>query len=217
MKYRTLAIAAVSTIALGFVAVHAVNADEGWRGHRSGHGGGYGAHHVGGDFMGGHHRGMHRGGHHGGGHGRMGGHFAVFFDLLDVDADNKVIRTEALRPASQRFALIDADNNGFVSADELEAANEDNPRRFGENMIDRLDADGDDQISEAEFAVRGRAMFARADANDDGAVSYVEFASLRDDMHKRWRGHRPGRGMGRGPMYDGGTGETGTETGDDTR
>ena len=206
MKYQTLAIAAVSTIALGFVAVHVVSADEGWRGHRGGHGDGYGARHAGSDFMGGHHRGGHR-----------GGHFAVFFDLLDVDADNEVTRTEALRPASQRFALIDGDKNGLVTADELKVANENNPRRFGENILDRLDADGDEQISEAEFAVRGRAMFARADANDDGTVSYVEFANLRDDMHKRWGDHHRGRGMGRGQINDGGADTAGAETGDGDR
>lgn len=218
MKYRTLAIAAVGTIALGFVAVHAVNADEGWRGHRGGYGGGYGAHHAGGDFMDGHRRGGRHGGHHGGGRAGMGGHFAVFFDLLDVDADNQVSREEALRPANQRFTLIDADKNGFVTADELEAANEENPRRFGQNMLDRLDADGDEQISETEFAVRGRAMFARADANDDGAVDYVEFASLRDDMHKRRGGHTGARGMmGRGPMHGSANDAVGTEDGDGDR
>ncbi len=210
MKYRTLAIAAAGTIALGLVAVHAVHADGGWRGHRGGYGGGYGAHHAGGDFMGGHRR----GGHHGGGHAGMGGHFAVFFDLLDVDADNQVSREEALRPANQRFALIDADKNGFVIADELDAANEENPHRFGLNMLDRLDADGDEQISEAEFAVRGRAMFARADANDDGAVDYVEFANLSDDMHKRRGGHPGARGMmDHGPMHGSANDAVGTENG----
>jgi len=201
MKKATLAIAAAGAVVLGVAAVHAVSATEGARGPRGGH------------FSGGHSEGRFwHAGPHGGNHARMDGHFAVFFDTLDVDADNVVTRGEALRPITQRFARIDTDGDGFASAAEIDAARDADPSRFDERMLARLDVDLDGQVSAAEFAVRGRAVFVRADANDDGAVSYREFAGL----HPAMGGH-DGRGQGTAPGVrtlddDGGT--DGAEPGD---
>ena len=66
---------------------------------------------------------------------------------------------------SRGFARIDTDKDGFVTRDEFAAMGESGPGRMGEHMFDRLDADGDDRVSAAEFGVIGRTMFARADAN----------------------------------------------------
>jgi hypothetical protein len=198
MKKATLAIAAAGAVVLGVAAIHAVSATEGARGHRGGHSEGRFGH----------------GGAHGSHHAGMGRHFAVFFDMLDVDADNVVTREEALRPIVQRFARIDTDGNGIASAVEIDAARAADRSRFDERMLERLDVDLDGQVSAAEFAVLGRAVFARADADDDGTVSYREFAGLRPAM-----GRHDGRGPGTAPdvkMLEDDGSAAGTEPGEST-
>jgi hypothetical protein len=206
MKRSTLAIAAAGIVALGLGGVLAVSAEEGWRGGPRGYHGGPGDGQGWGSRMRAHAMPAEH---------RMpgGAHFTILFDALDIDANDEVSRQEALRPASQRFARLDGDGDGFVDKSEVGASLEAEPGRFGEGLLERLDADGDGQVSAAEFGVRGRAMFARADANDDGVVSFAEFAILRDGRHHGDDGRDGRHGMGPRSMMD--DAETMTGSGDD--
>lgn len=92
---------------------------------------------------------------------------------FDRDAD--LTRQQAVERADRRFAGLDLDNDGRVTADEARQARE---QRRGDRA--------------------GRA-FDRFDANDDGSVSREEFSQARAE-----RGQRPGEGRrGRGGIRGG--------------
>lgn len=74
-------------------------------------------------------------------------------------------------PGPMDFATLDTDGNGEITLEDLDAARD---NRFAE-----MDANGDGQVSEAEFIAhaqtrageRASEMFARLDADGDGSLS----------------------------------------------
>ena len=74
-------------------------------------------------------------------------------------------------PGAMDFATLDTDGSGEITLEDLEAARD---NRFAE-----MDANGDGQVSEAEFIAHSQAqaseraaeMFARLDADGDGTLS----------------------------------------------
>jgi len=55
----------------------------------------------------------------------------------------------------------------------------------GERVIDRLDADGDGQVSLEEFQPGRRSPFGEADANDDGVITLEEIEERMMARHER--------------------------------
>lgn len=121
-----------------------------------------------------HRRGDHRGE---GGHGgeRM-------WDRADANNDGSVSRDEFLSGPIARFDRMDLNDDGVISADERQQRREGRTGERGRHA----DANNHRQISQAEFAAAGAAMFDRLDANDDGQVTREEAMAGR---HGR-RGHR---------------------------
>ncbi len=74
-------------------------------------------------------------------------------------------------PGPMDFATLDADGNGEITLEDLDAARD---NRFAD-----MDTNGDGQVSEAEFIAHAKArageraseMFARLDADGDGSLS----------------------------------------------
>ncbi len=62
-------------------------------------------------------------------------------------------------------------------------------------VFDRLDANKDGQLDQADRSARQRARFDRVDADADGAISFEEFSALRE--------RRSARAPRRGPMAHG--------------
>ena len=91
-------------------------------------------------------------------------------------------RAQAEAKAAERFAKMDANNDGVLNAADREA-------RRGQRF-DRLDTDNNGSLSEAEFNARSAARAQRQ--RPDGAV-----AGKRDGMRGH---HRGGRGMMGGRM-----------------
>ena len=83
-------------------------------------------------------------------------------------------RAEMEQSIQQRFAMRDANHDGFLTADEL------GPN--GPMAIAQLDADHDGKISLAEASTAMLAMFDRADANHDGTVTPEERAAAMAQM-----------------------------------
>lgn len=83
-------------------------------------------------------------------------------------------RAEMQQSIAARFAMRDANHDGFLTADEL-----------GENgamAIARMDADHDGKISLAEATAMMLANFDRADTNHDGVISPEERAAAEAAM-----------------------------------
>ncbi|KNG94245.1 EF-hand domain-containing protein [Pseudaestuariivita atlantica] len=144
-----------------------------------------------------------------GGHGGMRGEMPAF-EELDANNDGQLTLEEivAFREAhaKQRFAEIDTDGDGQVTREDVIAAARDKAgdraeKRAG-RMFDRLDANEDGTLTEAEIATakaehadrrgdRMERMFDRADADGNGAISKDEFEAMqamKKDRRKKNRG-----------------------------
>ena len=80
--------------------------------------------------------------------------------------------------ADERFAALDADNDGVVTTAELETAADDRGGpggraggRGGGRGLAQADADGDGRITREEARAQVAERFARMDTNNDGVIS----------------------------------------------
>ncbi|NIA70024.1 hypothetical protein HBA54_15575 [Pelagibius litoralis] len=144
-KTTKIAIVVVAVLGVGAAAV-AAQADGGWRGH------GGSAHFSQG---------------HGGGHG---GRMASMLRYFDSDGDGAVSQAEIDQVRDERFAAFDGDGSETLSLAEFEGLWLDFMR---ERMVDgfqRLDADGDGQVTMAEVNRPLGMMVQRMDRNEDGVI-----------------------------------------------
>jgi Ca2+-binding EF-hand superfamily protein len=121
-----------------------------------------------------------RGGPGGGGPGGEGGHR---FDLtrLDANHDGNISRQEFNARPDDRFDRLDTNHDGVISAQEQQAAQQAMQQRIAERRANRPDPDanGDGNISRAEWDAMGAAQFQRMDANNDGRVTREEAEAAR--------------------------------------
>lgn len=128
---------------------------------------------------------------------------AIAGQLPPAPTDAVLTRADALARADTRFAEIDTNRDGKISASERDAIPA--PRRGlaaegaegrggragmgGVRGIERADTDRDGFVTRAEFAAQAAAMFDRQDLNKDGKVDAAERATLREQRRER-RGDR---------------------------
>ena len=97
----------------------------------------------------------------------------------DTDGDGRISQAEFVSGRVSRLTTLDANRDGAVAREEMQAGREARRDEMAGRRFDRLDA------------------------NDDGAISRTEFDAARDARPQRGdRAGRPGRG-GRGPMMEG--------------
>jgi len=119
---------------------------------------------------------------------------------LDTDKDGKISEAEIEAHRAAQLAAVDADKNGLLSAEELAAmhvkAMTERANAMAQRMIERLDGDGDGLLSAAELASRPMPanLFDRIDANEDGFIDQAEIDAARQMMADRMggRGHHGG-------------------------
>lgn len=95
-------------------------------------------------------------------------------------------------PPRMVFAELDADSNGTLTLEEMQAA--------GSNRFETADTDGNGSLSRDELLVQGEAraeqrvdrLLERADADGDGELTQAEMEEARDG--RRGEGRRGGRG-----------------------
>lgn len=145
---------------------------------------------------------------------------AEAFSHLDVNRDGTLSPADREAKFAEDFAKADSDGDGLLSLAEASAArdggrekwrgrmgggrNGDAPRGEGRNggegrhghhgligIVRSADADGDKQISAAEFSTAALARFDRADADRDGTVTRAERRdTMRAAFGKRSRDFR---------------------------
>ncbi len=118
------------------------------------------------------------------------------FKALDADGDGQLSVREYARSVSARseFYACDKDRDGKVTKDEFTsfsfASIPGAQNRFSpESMLERLDADKNGEITEAE-AGNAWQMLSRSDENQDGKVTKAELAKAREQREKEMAGRR---------------------------
>jgi Ca2+-binding EF-hand superfamily protein len=119
------------------------------------------------------------------------------FKLMDTNGDGKISRAEHAAGAQTMFAKMDANNDGIVTADEMNASHpetkssklkfwekKDKEEMSAAEKISVIDTNGDGRISRAEHEAGSEKMFTKMDTNDDGFLSREEFEAGHKAMKK---------------------------------
>ncbi|WP_241557827.1 EF-hand domain-containing protein [Falsirhodobacter deserti] len=112
------------------------------------------------------------------------------FDELDADGDGSITREEMQARRVQQVEALDENGDGKISAGELARADiaraTERAERRAQAMIERLDADGDGLLSAAELATPPAGPdLRRLDTDGDGAISRTEADAARKFMRER--------------------------------
>ena len=126
----------------------------------------------------------------------------------DANHDGVATRAEAIAQADARFAQMDSDHDGRITAGEMRAYREavhdrmvasgrDVPvpppgSRKHDGMGRRMDPNGDGSVTREEFEARALKRFDRMDANHDGTIDATERANAAEMRHVNRRERRDG-------------------------
>jgi Ca2+-binding EF-hand superfamily protein len=100
------------------------------------------------------------------------------FDGRDTDHDGQLTATEQGQAAQKMFAAIDANKDGVITVQEMDAARAAlglPTEPASEKRIAAGDSDGDGKLTLAEWVAMSNAEFARVDTNDDGVITREEW------------------------------------------
>jgi hypothetical protein len=108
----------------------------------------------------------------------------------DANRDGAITRAEARAAREQGFRRLDANNDGFISAEEREqmaaaAAAKGRGKGGGGGGGGQADANGDGKISRDEFLASPMPGFDRLDANNNDVVDASEIETARTFMARR--------------------------------
>jgi len=126
----------------------------------------------------------------------------------DANQDGVATRAEAIAQADARFAQMDTDHDGRITAGEMRAYREalhdrvvasgrDVPvpppgGRKHDGMGRRMDPNGDGSVTREEYEARALKRFDRMDANHDGTIDATERANAAEMRHVDRRERRDG-------------------------
>ena len=122
----------------------------------------------------------------------------------DPWGDATVTRAEEQAKAEERFAALDTDKDGVLSAAEQKAAQGERGRGGPGGGLRRADANGDGKITRDEFVAAQLERFDRQDSDKDGMLTKAERDAARARFQQRDGGGRDGGGFGGGPGGPGG-------------
>ena len=110
------------------------------------------------------------------------------FKSMDTDGDGQISSAEHAAGVTRMFGEMDANKDGFVTADEMDAMHGKSGMHDmdmkSSDKIGRMDKDGDGKMSSAEHDSGAAEMFTKMDANKDGMLSQSEMSSAHGKMMK---------------------------------
>ncbi len=112
----------------------------------------------------------------------------------DTNGDGVITRQEFMAASDARFARMDANKDGKLTADERQG-------RRGGRMGATADANGDGVVTLDEQRAQAARTFDRLDRNKDGKIDASEIAAMRDAAGKMG-GRRGAHGSPAGPSGD---------------
>ncbi|WP_162497338.1 EF-hand domain-containing protein [Roseovarius dicentrarchi] len=126
------------------------------------------------------------------GHGKRGGHgmMGQIMRQADANGDGAVTQDEIDTFRAGLVANADASGDGDISLDEFQTIYLELTRERMVDMFQKLDADGDGVVTQAEMDKRFGNIVERMDRNDDGKLS-------RDDKRGHGGKGHGGKGQGR--------------------
>lgn len=104
--------------------------------------------------------------------------------MADPYGDATVAKADAEMAAGERFAQLDTDHDGVISAAEQEAA----AKGPGGRGLRRADANGDGTVSRDEYLAAQASRFDMMDADHDGKLTKAERDAARQRMMQRMQG-----------------------------
>ncbi|MEO7774753.1 MAG: hypothetical protein ABIT36_05040 [Steroidobacteraceae bacterium] len=110
--------------------------------------------------------------------------------LMDMDRDGKLSATEHANGTKRMFGKMDANDNGIVTAAEMDAVQ--GPATPAQPMssqdkIKVIDANKDGSLSAEEHAAGSRSMFEKMDKDHDGFLTAAEIQKGRSLIMKAGR------------------------------
>ncbi len=93
----------------------------------------------------------------------------ITFEMLDTDGNGAITAAEMTAKAMQRFNAGDANDDGFLSVEEILAAGK---ARMAEHRGDNAEAEDSQRAERAALMIER--LFERQDANNDGLLSPEE-------------------------------------------
>ena len=117
------------------------------------------------------------------------------FEELDTDANGEISQAEIEAMKSARFKAADANGDGMLTLEEMQAHALQKAEAHAARMLDKMDANGDGSLSAEEMSKSHRSghMFERMDADGSGSISKAEFEQARQHGMKQGHG-RDGHG-----------------------
>ena len=129
-----------------------------------------------------------------GGHGKSmgGGHSGMadkIFEKFDVDKNGTISKTEIDGVRKNELAKADANKDGKLSLNEFQSLWTGLMRERMVDHFQRLDNDGDAEVTEEEIAKPMDRMLSFMDRNNDGSITKDELQR----KHRGWGGKYRGR------------------------
>jgi Ca2+-binding EF-hand superfamily protein len=111
-----------------------------------------------------------------GGHGAAGGAPGIdkLFERLDTNKDGKLTKDELPERPADRIMKADADGDGAVTKEELQAARDKMGGQMADKLFERFDANKDGKLTRDELPEKLADRIMKADADGDGAVTKEE-------------------------------------------
>lgn len=132
-------------------------------------------------------------------HGMKGGqekaemkvHMMERFKEADANGDQKLTKAEIYESRGKRAAVLDTNNDGTISAEELDAGRKEMRLKRMQRFLTMLDTDGDGVVTTDEFARAGTVKMGRLDRDHDGVITLEEIAEGPGPHHGERRDHGP--------------------------